>query len=68
MLVYLSIVFIRFYQRVAPTRIRQSCRFEPSCSEYAILALQKYGFIQGWKKTIFRLKSCHPPNGGYDYP
>ena len=35
------------------------CPFIPSCSNYAILALQKYGFIKGWFMTFQRLKRCH---------
>ncbi|TCJ98803.1 hypothetical protein EV694_1230 [Volucribacter psittacicida] len=68
MLVKLSIKFIKLYQRLAPTKIREGCRFEPTCSNYAILALTKYGFIKGWKMAINRLKRCKYPNGGEDYP
>ena len=67
-MVELSILFIRFYRLVAPERVRQSCRFEPSCSEYAILALRKYGFIKGWRMTVSRLRRCCPLNGGEDVP
>jgi len=63
-----SIRIIRLYQRVAPTRLRQACRFEPSCSEYAIAALEKHGFLTGWRMTASRLKRCCPPNGGLDVP
>ena len=59
---------IHFYQRTAPRRIRESCRFEPSCSEYMILSLEKFGLINGLKKGITRLKKCKPPFGGTDYP
>ena len=65
-MVFLSIFFIRLYQYIAPQRIRGSCRFEPTCSEYAISALKKYGFFKGWKLTFDRLKRCTPPNGGVD--
>ena len=59
---------IRFYQRNAPDRIRQSCRFEPSCSEYMILAISKYGVFKGVSKGINRLGRCKIPNGGIDNP
>jgi uncharacterized protein len=62
------ISFIRLYQKTAPTRIRNSCRFEPSCSEYMILAIQKYGVTKGVLKGANRLKKCKIPNGGIDYP
>ncbi len=64
----LGLCLIHIYQRYAPATIRNRCRFEPSCSEYAELALQKYGFIKGSKKALNRLKRCNINNGGIDYP
>ena len=44
-----------------------SCRYAPSCSEYAILALQKHGAIRGGWLAAKRLMRCHPWGGhGYD--
>lgn len=60
--------FVLVYQRFASKERRERCRFEPSCSEYMILALQKYGLIKGLKKGINRLLRCKPPNGGVDFP
>ena len=60
--------WILLYQRFAPERIRRSCVFEPSCSEYMLLAIKKYGTIKGIIKGIGRLFRCHYPNGGVDYP
>lgn len=68
MLKRLLIKSIRFYQKTAPTKVRQSCRFEPSCSEYMIAAVNKYGLIKGIAKGNNRLKRCKIPNGGVDYP
>lgn len=68
MFVRLSVRFIYFYQRIAPARLRESCRFDPSCSNYAILALQKYGFLTGWKMALARIYRCKPPHGGEDSP
>ena len=46
-----------------------ACRFRPTCSEYAALAITKYGIIKGVVKTIGRLLRCHPFNpGGWDAP
>jgi putative membrane protein insertion efficiency factor len=43
------------------------CRFSPTCSTYALAALQKYGALQGSKLTLLRLAKCHPWHpGGYD--
>ena len=67
-MVWLSIQLILLYQYLAPVKIRNGCRFEPSCSNYAILALRKYGFLCGWKMAFNRLKRCKYPNGGDDYP
>ena len=60
--------FIRVYQRYAPEEVRLSCVFEPSCSEYMILSIKKFGVIWGGIKGIKRLRRCHLPNGGVDYP
>lgn len=65
---WISIQLILLYQRLAPQKIRDACRFEPSCSNYAILALKKYGFFKGWAMTFNRLNRCKYPNGGVDYP
>ena len=59
---------VHLYQHYAPDRIRLKCVFEPSCSEYMILSIQKYGVIRGVLKGIYRLLRCHPPNGGHDEP
>ena len=59
---------IHLYQNKAPDKVRLRCVFEPSCSEYAILAIRKYGVLFGGIKAIGRLMRCHLPNGGPDYP
>ena len=59
---------IKIYQRYAPDSLRNKCRFEPSCSEYMILAIEKYGLIKGLKKGICRLKRCNIDGGGFDFP
>jgi putative component of membrane protein insertase Oxa1/YidC/SpoIIIJ protein YidD len=46
---------IRLYQRYAHENVRRRCLFKPTCSEYAILAVQKYGGIIGLYKTYYRL-------------
>jgi len=67
-MVWLSIKIIYIYRVLAPNKLRESCLFEPTCSEYSILALRKYGFIKGWSKSISRITNCKQPNGGCDYP
>jgi len=64
----LLIRLIRVYQNLAPVTLRRSCRFEPSCSNYMILAIGKYGVLQGVCRGIQRILRCRVPNGGIDYP
>lgn len=59
---------VKLYQRFAPEAIRRKCRFEPSCSQYMILSLEKYGVWKGLPKGISRLKRCNMDNGGFDEP
>ncbi|MNZ06722.1 putative membrane protein insertion efficiency factor [compost metagenome] len=59
---------IRIYQRIAPQRLRGACRFEPSCSNYAMLAIQKHGPWKGVRMALQRIHRCRIPNGGEDYP
>ena len=59
---------VKLYQRFAPEAIRRKCRFEPSCSQYMILSLEKYGLRRGLSKGIGRLKRCNIDNGGFDEP
>lgn len=68
LLKYFLIFIIKIYQKVAPISLRSKCRFEPSCSNYMLQALEKYGLIVGLKKGINRLKKCNVNDGGYDYP
>ena len=46
-----------------------ACKFNPTCSEYAVQAIQKYGLFKGVGKAIKRLARCHPWSlGGNDFP
>ena len=65
---HVLIWLIKCYQRFAPDKIRNRCRFEPSCSDYMILSLQKHGAIKGLTRGIRRLFRCKPPYGGFDFP
>lgn len=67
MIARLLILIARFSQ-VGPSRILPStCRYAPSCSEYTIQAIRKYGAIKGSWLGFKRLMRCHPWGGsGYD--
>ena len=57
---------IRLYQRTARWRL-PVCRFRPTCSQYAVDAIQKYGAVKGTGLALWRICRCHPFNrGGYD--
>ncbi|RTZ60109.1 MAG: membrane protein insertion efficiency factor YidD [Gammaproteobacteria bacterium] len=63
------IYLIKFYQKAISPLFPSSCRFEPTCSQYSILAIEKYGVLKGGLKAIWRILRCNPWNkGGIDYP
>ncbi|WP_071889323.1 membrane protein insertion efficiency factor YidD [Serratia rubidaea] len=59
---------ILIYRRIAPRKVRDRCRYYPSCSKYALISIKRFGFLTGWRLSIARLRRCCPPNGGIDYP
>ena len=61
------LLLVRFYQYCISPFTPPSCRFTPTCSQYAVEALRKYGPNKGIWLTIKRLSRCHPWGGsGYD--
>lgn len=65
-------VFLRLlgaYKRFISPLLPRACRFTPSCSEYAVLAIDEYGPVRGGIKTVARLFRCQPFHpGGVDLP
>ena len=58
---------ITLYQKYISPLKSPTCRFYPTCSEYAIQALTKYGLLKGAWLSVKRISHCHPLNpGGYD--
>ena len=58
---------IRFWQGAISPYMGNACRYNPTCSQYGIEAIQKYGPIKGGWLTVKRIASCHPWGGhGYD--
>jgi len=67
LLVWLPIQLIRLYQMTLSPYMGQSCRFTPTCSAYAIEALQKHGLLKGSLLAVYRILRCNPwCRGGYD--
>lgn len=63
----LFIKLIRLYQRYISPLTPPTCRFHPTCSNYAIEAISKYGVLKGTWLAIKRILKCHPFHpGGFD--
>ncbi len=61
------VLLIKAYQATLSPYFGQQCRFAPTCSQYAIEALQKHGFFHGIFYAVKRLLKCHPWHaGGHD--
>jgi uncharacterized protein len=66
---WLLIGIIRIYQWTLSPLLGPSCRFEPSCSRYAVLCLSTHGPLRGTWLAVRRILRCHPFHpGGYDPP
>ena len=60
-------ILIRAYQRIVSPLLGQRCRFHPSCSQYALEAIDTHGAARGTWLALRRLLRCHPLHpGGYD--
>ncbi len=58
---------IRFYKRAVSPYIKPVCRFTPSCSDYAVEAIEKHGAFKGFGLAVWRVLRCNPfCRGGYD--
>jgi len=64
---YPFIALIKIYQYVISPALGPKCRYTPTCSQYALEALKKYGLFKGGWLAIKRIASCHPWGGhGHD--
>ena len=72
MLARLFIALVRLYQRLLSPVVNAFgplCRFEPSCSHYAVACIEEHGALRGSLLSLVRLCKCHPFHpGGYDPP
>lgn len=64
----LLLAVIRFYRAVISPLFTSCCRFEPTCSRYALEAIEKYGALKGGWLAFKRIMRCHPfsKKSGYD--
>ncbi len=60
----LAIRFVETYRARVAHRLRARCRFQPNCSEYALAAYGKYGFLTATRKSLWRVLRCNPWNRG----
>ncbi len=61
------VILIELYRRMISPFLARSCRFEPSCSQYAQQALERHGLWRGSRLAMGRLLRCHPwSHGGVD--
>ena len=56
----IMLALIRFYRRSISPNTQPSCRFMPTCSQYALEAIEKYGALQGGWMALRRICCCHP--------
>jgi len=66
-LIFPFVFLIKIYQFLISPIIGKNCRFNPTCSNYALEALKKHGLILGMYYSILRISRCHPWGGsGHD--
>ncbi len=64
---YLALIPIWFYQKLVSPLLPSSCRYQPTCSVYAVEAIERFGLIPGGSMAIARILRCHPFRpGGFD--
>lgn len=56
----LGVMLVRAYQLLLSPFSGGACRFEPSCSEYAITAIEVHGLLRGMRLALVRVSKCHP--------
>ena len=59
---------VRLYQRAISPALPQRCKYHPSCSQYAVTAIRRFGILRGLVLTAWRLLRCNPwSHGGVDF-
>ena len=63
----LCIMLVKIYRKYISPLKPTCCRFEPTCSQYALEAFEEWGFFRGFYLTLMRILRCHPfCRGGFD--
>lgn len=57
---YLALIPIWFYQRFISPALPSACRFQPSCSQYAVEAIERFGLLRGGALALARIARCQP--------
>lgn len=64
---HLLLWLIRFYRRALSPHLPAACRYQPTCSQYALIAIERYGALRGGWMASVRILRCNPfAKGGYD--
>ena len=67
LLTLVLLVLVRLYQRLVSPALPRRCKYEPTCSAYAVEALRAHGPLRGTVLAVWRLLRCNPfSHGGYD--
>ena len=65
----LALALIRAYQRVISPALPRRCKYHPTCSAYAVQAIERFGILRGLVLAVWRVLRCNPfSHGGYDPP
>jgi uncharacterized protein len=65
----LAVAPVRLYQRAISPALPRRCKYHPSCSEYAVQAIKRFGLLRGAVLAVWRLLRCNPwSHGGVDFP
>ncbi|WP_093366464.1 membrane protein insertion efficiency factor YidD [Psychroflexus sediminis] len=66
-LIFPFVMFIKIYQWILSPFLGSNCRFQPTCSHYALEAFKTHGVFQGFYLSVIRISKCHPwGKSGYD--
>lgn len=62
LLAFLGALPVYFYRLALRPLLPKSCKFYPTCSDYTLISIKRFGIIEGWRLGIWRIMRCHPFN------